>query len=90
MLAFEEIDLDGSDYLLGLKGRLSHKLLLALLKVSGEILSIKQVVALHALDACRVVEHPFVLFKSSNLGLKVLRLRLQGQYLLGHGRVGLQ
>lgn len=76
MLAFEEIDLDGSDYLLGLEGRLSHKLLLALLKVSGEILSIKQVVALHALDACRVVEHPFVLFKSSNLGLKVLRLRL--------------
>ena len=76
--------------MLGLEGGLSHKRLLALLKVCGEILSIEQVVALHALDASSVVKHPFVLFKSSNFVLKVLRLRLQGQYLLGHRRVGLQ
>ena len=90
MLAFEEIDLDGSDYLLCLEGGLSHKRLLAFLKVSGEILSVEQVVALHALDASRMMEHPFVLFESGNLVLKIFGLRLQRQYLLGHGRVGLQ
>ena len=84
MLALEERDFDRRNGVLGVYGRHSGQFLLALLEMGGEVLPRVHLAALHALDACGVVQHVLVLFECRDFGLEILGFLLQRQDLLGH------